>query len=323
MRKIIDWMLLALMFGCASLAEGRGCDNRFVVFGDSLTDPGNAYALTGQVSTAPFSLIPSAPYITRTFSDGPTWAQWLALETLSPESGAPAFVARGVFTNYAVGGARARSGTGSFDLTTQVAAFLGDYGGQACSQPTYILWIGGDDLRDALTAFATADTPADGQAAASAIIGGAITGIADNLVALGSSGARNFLIMTAPDVSHAPAVQMLGPSAVAGGAQLSAAFNGALSGMIGQLQQLMPQAHIATYDDNALVAAIIARPSAFLLRDVTDPCLRFGVAQDAMCAQPWTYLFWDGIHPTTAAHAIVALSVRESAFARSGVIRNH
>jgi len=324
MRKFTDWMLLALMLSCASLAEGRGCDNRFVAFGDSLTDPGNAYVLTGGVvSTAPFSLIPSAPYITRTFSDGPTWAEWLALETLSPESGGPAFAAHGVFTNYAVGGARARSGTGSFDLTTQVTAYLGDYGGQACPGPTYIVWIGGDDLRDALTAFATADNPADGEAAASAIIGAAITGIADNLVALGSSGARNFLIMTAPDVSHAPAVQLLGPAAVAGGAQLSAAFNGALAGMLGQVQQLMPQAHIATYDDNALVASIIAKPSAYFLRDVTDPCLRFGVTQNAVCAEPWTYLFWDGIHPTTAGHAIVALSVRESAFARSGVVRNH
>jgi phospholipase/lecithinase/hemolysin len=74
--------------------------------------------------------------------------------------------------------------------------------------------------------------------------------------------------------------------------------------------------HIARYDDNALTSAIIADPGAFDLLDVTDPCLRFGVVQGAVCPQPWTFLFWDGIHPTTAGHRIVAHAVRASAFAR-------
>jgi phospholipase/lecithinase/hemolysin len=320
MRTILNWMLMALMLCCAALAEGRGCDNRFVAFGDSLTDPGNAYAATGVISTAPFSLIPSAPYASRTFSNGPTWAEWLAFGLGSPESGAPALVAPGAFTNYAVGGARARPGTGSFDLTAEVSLFLSDYGGLACSSPTYILWIGGDDLRDALTALATAANPADGQAAAAAIIGAAVTGIADNVAALTASGARNFLILDAPDVSHAPAVRMLGSGAITAGAQLSAAFNSALAGAITQLQAL-PQVHIARYDDNALVARIIADPDEFWLRDVTDPCLRFGVVANTVCAEPWEFLFWDGIHPTTAGHRIVARAVRASAFPRTPFVR--
>jgi hypothetical protein len=37
------------------LAQAQGCQNRLVVFGDSLTDPGNFYAATGTTSKAPFS----------------------------------------------------------------------------------------------------------------------------------------------------------------------------------------------------------------------------------------------------------------------------
>ena len=314
MHKLMTGILLTLMFACSSVAGAHGCNNRFVAFGDSLTDPGNAYAATGVISTAPYSLIPSAPYASHTFSNGPTWAEWLGLTLGSPESGAPAFVSPGAFTNYAVGGARARAGSGSFDLTAEVSLFLSDFGGQACPTPTYVLWIGGDDLRDALTALATASNPADGQAAAFSIIGGAVHGIADNVGALYASGARNFLILTAPDVSHAPAVRMLGPAAIAAGAELSAGFNQALGGAIAQLQGL-PGIHIATYDDNVLVAAIIAKPANFGLTDVTDPCLRFGVVQDAVCSKPWQFLFWDGIHPTAAGHVIVAGAVLKSEFA--------
>ena len=48
---------------------------------------------------------------------------------------------------------------------------------------------------------------------------------------------------------------------------------------------------------------------------MTDPCLRFGVVQGAVCTRPWQFLFWDGIHPTTTGHLIVAHAVRSSAFA--------
>jgi phospholipase/lecithinase/hemolysin len=313
MHTIGRWFALALAFAFASLAQAHGCNNRFVAFGDSLTDPGNAYAATGTISTPPFSPIPDAPYASHTFSNGLTWAEVLALGLESPASGAPAFVRPGAFTNYAVGGARARGGTGSFDLTAQVSLYLSNFGGLACARPLHVLWIGGDDLRDALTALATAATPADGEAAAGAIIAGAITGISDNVASLASSGARNFLIFTAPDVSHAPAVAALGPAAIGAAQQLSAAFNAGLDQAVTQLQGL-PGIHIARYDDNALVMAIIAHPAAFGLTDVTDPCLRFGVVEGAVCSRPWQFLFWDGIHPTAATHRIVARSVRESAF---------
>ena len=312
MHTLHRWMLLTILSACASAAHAQGCDNRLVVFGDSLTDPGNAYAALGVISIPPYSLIPSAPYASHTFSNGPTWAERLAVELESPDSGAPAFVGPGAFTNYAVGGARARPNTGAYDLTAEVSLFLANYAGHACSKPTYVLWIGGDDLRDALTELATAPDPLAGQADATAIIANAIIGIVDNVVSLAVSGARNFLILDAPDISRAPAVRLAGPGAVTAGATLSAAFNQSLAGAVGQLQGL-PGVKIARYDGNALVAAIVADPLEFGLRDAVDPCLRFGVLEDAVCAKPNQYLFWDGIHPTAAGQRIFARAVRKSA----------
>jgi len=54
------FFLLGLLFGGPAVADSN-FDN-IVVFGDILSDPGNAFALTGQISKPPYDLIPSAPY---------------------------------------------------------------------------------------------------------------------------------------------------------------------------------------------------------------------------------------------------------------------
>ena len=50
-----------LLAGYAS-AAAAGQYGRLVVFGDSLSDPGNAFVLLTRVSVPPFELIPDAPY---------------------------------------------------------------------------------------------------------------------------------------------------------------------------------------------------------------------------------------------------------------------
>jgi len=75
------------------LADGaNGPRQELVVFGDSLSDPGNIYLLTGQVATAPYEVIPGAPYDIggNRFTNGRAWAEALAARIAPRDSGEPA-----------------------------------------------------------------------------------------------------------------------------------------------------------------------------------------------------------------------------------------
>ena len=87
-----------------------------VVFGTSLSDSGNAFALRGGTNTPPDYdldplLVPTAPYARggHHFSDGATWIEQLARSFGLAVSARPAFSSQsGGATNYAVAGARPR-----------------------------------------------------------------------------------------------------------------------------------------------------------------------------------------------------------------------
>jgi phospholipase/lecithinase/hemolysin len=279
---------------------------RVVIFGDSLSDAGNYFIAFHTVSKQPFGPIPDAPYAIggHHFSNGATWVERLAIALQNPTSGEPAFRAPGLFTNYAVGRSRARSGApvfSTFDLSTQVNQFLADFD-EAPSDSLYVVWIGANDLNDALNALISDPSGATSLV----IIQEAIAATAANIQALWGHGARTFLVPNLPDLAITPAVRALGPDAEAAATQLTTAYNGALDQALGVLTALLPQSHFIRLDINALFAEIVAAPAAAGLTVVEDACLTFDVIGGALCSTPNRFLFWDGIHPTAAAHEIIA-----------------
>ena len=54
-----------------------------------------------------------------------------------------------------------------------------------------------------------------------------------------------------------------------------------------------------------MLSELVATPDAFGLTDVTSPCVTPNVAPFT-CGTPDEFLFWDGIHPSAAVHAIIA-----------------
>src|SRR5258706_184418 len=107
--KRIGFGVLAVAVLALASPALAGPPHRFVVFGDSLSDPGNAFVLLRDVEVPPFdSLIPDAPYARGAlhFSNGPTWVEQLSLLDRSLPSAGPALFIPLVFSNYAVGGAR-------------------------------------------------------------------------------------------------------------------------------------------------------------------------------------------------------------------------
>jgi phospholipase/lecithinase/hemolysin len=264
-------------------------------FGDSLTDVGNIYAATGGTT-------PGAPYVNGQFTNGNVWVQDLATGLgLSPLS---ASLLGG--TDYAYGSAEsgvtsfgtAPANTDLFGPTGQLAQY---HAAHATADPNalYTIWIGSNDLNDMLTGQLPSQYAAD--------IGAVVGNIDATVGILASMGARNFLIVTVPDLGKTPEVEALGPAESAGASYLSSTFDSALTGGIPALA-VANSVNISLLDSYALLDAIVANPTTYGFSNVTQPCLTGEVnySGGTPCANPNQFLFWDQLHPTAAGHQIVA-----------------
>jgi len=298
-RRLLCFCFSLFLFSVTALSPAYA-GNRYssvVVFGDSLSDPGNAWILTRTQSKAPYDIIPSAAYAVggHHFSNGQTWAEQLA-EKLGTDS-RPAYQFSGG-TNYAVGGARAGR-PGNTDLTAQVNLELSMTVNVSDADALYVVAIGGNDIRDAIEAY-----PQDGGVTSAALLQAALTSIYQNISNLAKSGAHHFLVSTAPDLGLVPAVRLQGPAVQGLATYLSKQFNDGLAQTIALLK-LQYGLDLKVLDLYGLVDNAIADPVPYKLKVVDSSCINVGVVANSFCSQPQTYLFWDGIHPTRAGHAII------------------
>lgn len=302
---LLCWIANVVIAGGPALerqAYDRRPFERMVVFGDSLSDPGNAYALLGQVARPPYDLIPSAPYARGGFhfSDGPTWIEQLSWRIGLRKDAGPALRAPGRFWNYAVGAARARA-SGSYTLNDQLQLLMQDSGGWLPADGLYVIAIGGNDVRDALLALQSDPSGAT----SAAIIAAAITAVADSITALAAGGAQQFMIANVPNLAWLPAVRQQGPQAQFAATQLTVGYTQALSDTLIALQAALP-VRFFEVDLFALIDQVVMDPLAVGFKDVENSCVTPGVLLGALCKQPGRYLFWDGIHPTFAGHRLLA-----------------
>jgi phospholipase/lecithinase/hemolysin len=284
------------MLGCVSLAQAGSIDAIYA-FGDSLSDVGNVFTATGGAA-------PAAPYVNGQFTNGNVWVQDLASDLgLAPLH--PSLLGG---TDYAYG--TAESGVTAFNTSLADTDLTGPTGQLAQYQAThttadpnalYTIWIGSNDLSDILTG----QLPSQYAADISAVVGNTYAAVST----LAGMGARNFLIVTPPDLGLTPALLALGPAESAGASFLSSSYDTALTSGIPGLAAA-DSVNISVLNTYALLDAIVADPSAYGLSNVTQPCLTGEVnyAGGTPCANPSQYLFWDQLHPTAAGHEIVANS---------------
>lgn len=310
-------LMLVVLLAAAAGAQAQRIDH-IIFFGDSLSDAGNNFIYTGASSRQPFDFGPPAWSYDiggHHFSNGNTWAERLATSLHLPASGSPALRAPGVFTNYAVGDARSRPNAPSFpafDLSTQVNRFLTDFNGQVPANALVVIWIGGNDIDDALNALFVDPS---GQTSVQ-ILQAALQAIQTNIGILYGAGARMFLIANVPSFANTPYVRFLGayvnPVIPSLADALAAFYNQYVAQITTAAPFLLPTdpvhplQFVRLFDTDALLNQILASPAAYGFTNVTGRCTTPGVIGNAICSTPNRYLFWDGIHPTTAAHAIIA-----------------
>ena len=262
---------------------------RVVVFGDSLSDSGGNPA-------------PSPPYFEGRWSNGYTYADGLAPRYGLGDTLQPSSIAGG--TNYARAGARV---TGASGVVEQIASYLRDVQWNADKHTLYVVFIGGNDVRDGL--FSAFTDPSFNPAA---FVDGRLAALAVTLNGLSVLGGRNIAVLGLPDLSKLPG---LPPQAAPLATFMTVRFNAGLAQIVRGLDE--GRGHGYLVDVSALFGEILTDAAGggarFGITNVTQPCLVVsnGVVI-AQCANPDAYLFWDPIHPTARVHEILADYVVES-----------
>lgn len=252
---------------------GAGTYGDLVVFGDSLSDAGNGYALNGQP--------PSPPYFQGRASDGPVW-----VERFAPLIGVPVPTPSATggphATDYAYYGARTTGGTLP-SVQQQVQTYLASH---TPSSADLITIQGGADDFSAGVLDATAPAHA----------------IRDDLSALIGAGAKHVLVMNLPPLGKTPA--FVGTPLEGFATGLSDAYDATLAIDLGMLRSAHPDVTIAVLDADALFRAVMANPAAYGLTDVTHGALSGTPPMAGPDADQ--HLFWDTGHPTATGHQLLA-----------------
>lgn len=291
-RRLAGAVAVGLLFSTAAAATDF---SQVVVFGDSLSDAGN------------LSLAQGSPVPLRfTTNPGTTTAENVAAAlgyTITPS------IKGG--TDFAFGGAGLIDNAVAGPIPTlpqQLAMYLGATGGKADANALYQVWGGANDIF-----YLTATSTDPNVLAAGA--GAAAQAEVTMLGQLQAAGARYVVVYNLPDIGKTPSAAAGGPAAQAGATQLSLVYNGVLDAGIGQLSG--NGLNVIPVNTFALLNEVIANPAAYGFSNVTAPACGAG-ATSVQCGPvgsglPYSYaagtdqsyLFADGVHPTTAAHAML------------------
>ncbi len=253
-----------------------------VVFGDSLSDSGNIFDVYGQAG------VPSPPYaegrFTSNFTNGASGLVWV--EHLAGLMGLPLDNSQAGGTNYAFGGARA-VGSNIFtpSLPDQLSFYLSDSGGSADPSSLYVVFGGGNDVRDNDAANSAAS-------------------IAQIITDLAGLGATDFLVPSLPDIGLTPEA-LAGEAPGGSSAVISAAsaqHNANLAAEIASLEATLG-VNIISFDLAGLFSDVIDNPASYDISNIDEACA--GINLNIACTDPDSYLFFDGIHPTAAVHQIM------------------
>ena len=264
----------------------------FIVVGDSLSDPGNLFRLTGG------AVPPSPPYAGGRFSTGPVWAEHIAAD----------FAATGKPTlNAAHGFAKAVADDDIWpvDLPQElaiVAAAAPAFG----DRPLASLWIGANDLFSGIQLGTPVETALAG---AQATIAAGLT--------LAGLGVTDLILFDQPDLADIPLFRLFASDLADEAAAASAAYNAALAAGYDTLRGA--GLNLFTVDTDGLIGQLLANPTAFGVSDARLPCIFPSLEAAAEFSQPLfcdpatsaERAFADQLHPSGAIHVALAEVVRD------------
>lgn len=296
-----------LILSCPSISQAQHYTS-IVVFGDSLSDTGNDARLADNKYGFYFPG-PIFDYTDGRFTDGydtvpaardykGVWVEQLA--AMLPDKPAIKDSLDGG-KNYAYGFAFTDAGTvvldfGPYDITVenvglQITNYLATHP-KIDDKTLFIVWAGANDVINDTTTAQIVDA-----------------GIAQaaNVERLIDAGATQFIVPNLPPLGAIPRLNPY-PTYATAATEATVLYNDTLAAGLKIVHDSNPGRRLRIYplDIFTLVNKVIAKPAAYGLVNVT------GSSQGVYPLNPDTYLFWDGLHPTTHGHNIVAVTADEA-----------
>ena len=280
MRKRVLQTIAAAAFAAIATAPALAAAPSYdgiVAFGDSLSDNGNLFALTGGAT-------PSAPYWNGRYSNGPVAVEDMAADM---HLGLQDYAYGGAQTGIGNLGGAALTGTG---VSGQIGMYASAHGGAADAHSLYLVWAGPNDFFAGTNMFNPNTAPT------------AVGNMVGDLDTLYAMGARDFLVPLMPDIGVTPSATGAGAGYAALAAQQSALYDSELGAAMTQFAQTHAGVQMTVFDTPGFFdqqSPVLAAQGV----NVTDSC--FVAATGSLCANPDQYLFWDGVHPTAMGHQLL------------------
>lgn len=325
--KSLAWVpIVSLSLSAGGAFAGVPSLSNLFVFGDSFSDSGNAYAISGG------RVMPSPPYNGGRFTNGPVTVEHL-WQAFNP--GDTSFKAsENGGTNYAVGG----STTGrenflswflweqglpnsllspSFRHTGnawQLSKFKSAKPAFDPSTSLFAVWLFPNDI---FTEFLPSNNfqgvgTYNGNPSPNGvenIVPTAVANVIGSIEELASEGARHFLVPNTPNLGKLPFFS--GSPAQAEATALSLEFNTLLDKELAKLSSTRQDLDIISFKTEDFFNAVMSNPALYGISNATEACYNEAVSP-IPCATPETYLYWDTVHPTTSVQLLLSQRMYEA-----------
>ncbi|MCY7386973.1 MAG: autotransporter domain-containing protein, partial [Burkholderiales bacterium] len=301
-KRVIPALIASAMLVGTPAANAVTFSGVFV-FGDSLSDSGFFRPFLVGVGTPAATAAGLGRFTT---NPGPVWSELIA-QTYGG-NGAPSNAGGGI---YAQGGARAQGDSASTPpgfaqrpIGTQIGEYLTRAGGSADPGALYAVWAGANDI------FQNFAGIAGGTVNPTTVINTAAGTEIAQIARLRGAGARYIMVFNLPDLGSTPsfAPTAIGAAGSAAATSLSLGYNATLfAGLIGT--KVIPVDAFALFNDvKANAAAFGFTNTTGMACNATPPVglIACGPGNLVATGAATSYLFADGVHPTTGSQAIVA-----------------
>jgi phospholipase/lecithinase/hemolysin len=314
--------LLSLCLALFQLPASYGRE-RLVVFGDSLSDIGNSFIASGGTAPPGQPLAPlgsplrgdygetfdgtGATFLGR-FTDGQNWVDYfpgIAEQfhvDISPVTAWLGDPNNDNATDFAVGG----STSGDLNVINgalpsllgkrgQINAYLNGPGSKNAADDLCVIWIGVNDFGAKIEPLKT------------------VTHIKHAIAQLSGAGAKNFFVITIPDLALTPQVKAAGGATILAATQFVVATNVLLAVELPRFA-FAHQIRIDLVDINAIFVPVVCQPARFGFTNSTK--FAYAPPNGPLLVQdnPNDYLFWDGFHATTKVHSLAAAFIFNNIF---------